>query len=61
MRRALAEFEISGPTLSTTVDLHRAILTHPEFCAGLHSTAFIDRLLTARPPTATGTVRPSAA
>jgi acetyl-CoA carboxylase biotin carboxylase subunit len=61
MRRALAEFEISGPALSTTVDLHRTILAHPEFRAGLHSTAFIDHLLTARPPAATGTVRPSAA
>nr|ASV46789.1 pyruvate carboxylase subunit A [uncultured bacterium] len=61
MRRALAEFEISGPALSTTVDLHRAILAHPQFRAGLHSTAFIDHLLTARPPAATGAVRPSAA
>jgi acetyl-CoA carboxylase, biotin carboxylase subunit len=61
MRRALAEFEISGPALSTTVDLQRAILAHPQFRAGLHSTAFIDHLLTVRPPAVTGAVRPSAA
>ncbi len=61
MRRALAEFEISGPGLSTTIDLQRTILAHPQFRAGLHSTAFIDHLLTVRPPAPTGAVRSSAA
>jgi len=61
MRRALAEFEISGPALSTTVDLQRAILAHPQFRAGSHTTAFIDHLLTVRPPAVTAAVRPSAA
>jgi acetyl-CoA carboxylase, biotin carboxylase subunit len=60
MQRALAEFEISGPGLSTTVDLHRAILADPVFRAGAHSTAFLDHLLTSRPPSAAVT-RPSAA
>jgi acetyl-CoA carboxylase, biotin carboxylase subunit len=61
MQRALAEFEISGPALRTTVELHRTILAHPEFRAGAHSTAFLDNLMTTRPRTAAGTSRPAAA
>jgi acetyl-CoA carboxylase biotin carboxylase subunit len=61
MQRALAEFEISGPGVSTTVDLHRAILTHPVFQAGEHSTAFLDHFLTSPPSSAAATNPPAAA
>jgi acetyl-CoA carboxylase, biotin carboxylase subunit len=44
MDRALAEFDLSGPALTTTIDFHRRILRHPTFRAGLHSTAFVDEL-----------------
>ena len=43
MRRALAEFEISGPGVRTTIDFHRRVMDHPAFQSGQYSTDFIDR------------------
>jgi acetyl-CoA carboxylase biotin carboxylase subunit len=48
MDRALAEFDIRGPR--TTVDFHRAIMRHPTFRTGLHSTAFVDQLIPGSAP-----------
>ncbi|MFD1147262.1 acetyl-CoA carboxylase biotin carboxylase subunit [Saccharothrix hoggarensis] len=44
MRRALAEYRISGPGLSTTVDFHRGVLDHPEFRLGGVTTDFLARM-----------------
>jgi acetyl-CoA carboxylase biotin carboxylase subunit len=43
MRRALAEFEISGPGVRTTIDFHRRVMDHPAFQSGQYSTDFLDR------------------
>jgi acetyl-CoA carboxylase biotin carboxylase subunit len=43
MRRALDETIITG--IRTNIDLHRRILTHPDFVAGNLSTHFLERLL----------------
>jgi acetyl-CoA carboxylase biotin carboxylase subunit len=45
MDRALSEFQIRGPGVRTTLDLHRAILRHPEFRADAHTVQFLDRHL----------------
>ena len=41
--RALDELEISG--ISTTAPAHRAILSHPDFAAGEHSTRWVEEKL----------------
>ena len=43
MRRALAEFEVSGPGVRTTIDFHRRVMDHPAFQSGQYSTDFLDR------------------
>jgi acetyl-CoA carboxylase biotin carboxylase subunit len=42
MRRALAEFQIAGE-LTTNLDFHRWIMTHPRFLAGDFDTNFIEQ------------------
>jgi acetyl-CoA carboxylase biotin carboxylase subunit len=42
MDRALAEFDIAGPGMATTLELQRCILRHPVFRAGLATTSFLD-------------------
>ena len=42
MRRALAEFQIAGE-LTTNLDFHRWIMTHPRFIAGDFDTNFINQ------------------
>ena len=42
MRRALAEFQIAGE-LTTNLDFHRWIMTHPRFVAGEFDTNFINQ------------------
>ena len=42
MRRALAEFQIAGE-LTTNLDFHRWIMTHPRFLAGDFDTNFINQ------------------
>ncbi|MEJ2855609.1 MULTISPECIES: acetyl-CoA carboxylase biotin carboxylase subunit [unclassified Saccharothrix] len=44
MRRALAEYRIAGPGLSTTVEFHRWVLDHPEFRRGGVTTDFLARV-----------------
>ncbi|MFF3943858.1 acetyl/propionyl/methylcrotonyl-CoA carboxylase subunit alpha [Streptomyces sp. NPDC001902] len=41
--RALAEFEVSGPGVHTTIPLHQEILGHPEFRRGDVATDFLER------------------
>jgi len=43
MLRALQEFEIEG--IATTIPAHVAILTHPDFIAGEHSTKWVEERL----------------
>jgi len=43
MRRALAEFEVGGPGVRTTIDFHRRVMDHPAFQSGQYSTDFLDR------------------
>jgi acetyl/propionyl-CoA carboxylase alpha subunit len=52
MRRALAEYALSGPT--TSLEFHLALLDHPAFVTGVYDTGFVDRhteLLQSRAPT----------
>jgi acetyl-CoA carboxylase biotin carboxylase subunit len=58
MDRALAEFDIRGPR--TTVDFHRAILRHPTFRTGRHSTAFVDQLTAGSAPAEPAVLHPAA-
>jgi len=41
MLRALDEFEIDG--LHTTIPAHKAVLAHPDFAAGTHSTSWLEQ------------------
>ncbi len=54
--RALRETVVEG--VATNVDAHRAILEHPDFAAGTHSTRWVDERLdlsgVTSPPTASG-------
>ena len=56
MDRALAELEVQG--ISTTIPAHLALIEHPDFIAGTHSTKWVEdeldlpALLAARAPTA---------
>lgn len=43
MDRALAEMTIAGPGLSTTANLHRALLRHPDIRADRHDIQLLDR------------------
>ena len=43
MRRALAEYQISGPGVHTTIGFHERLLTHPEFRKGGVTTDFLRR------------------
>jgi acetyl-CoA carboxylase, biotin carboxylase subunit len=45
MDRALSEFTVSGPGISTTIPLARRLLAHPAVRAAEHSTTFVDSLL----------------
>ena len=45
MDRALAEFEIEGTGINTTLALHRALLRHPDVNADRHDVQFLDRRL----------------
>jgi acetyl-CoA carboxylase, biotin carboxylase subunit len=56
MRRALAEFEISGPGIRTTIPFLLQVIGHPEFVAVAHDTRFADVLLAARGETVRCTV-----
>jgi acetyl-CoA carboxylase biotin carboxylase subunit len=49
MDRALAEFDVSGPGLRTTIPFLRRVLLDPDFRKARHSTALVDRLLAAQP------------
>ncbi|MDH6216873.1 acetyl-CoA carboxylase biotin carboxylase subunit [Streptomyces pseudovenezuelae] len=42
-RRALAEFDVSGPGVHTTIPLHQEILSHPEFTRTGVTTDFLER------------------
>ena len=53
MDRALDEFRITGPGVSTTSEFLRRVVRHPRFRAGRHSTALVEEVLSAdRDPTA---------
>ncbi|MFC5827896.1 acetyl-CoA carboxylase biotin carboxylase subunit [Nonomuraea insulae] len=43
--RALAEFEVEGPGVATTIPLLRRLLATPEFLSGEHTTRFVDDLM----------------
>ncbi|MFI7426276.1 acetyl/propionyl/methylcrotonyl-CoA carboxylase subunit alpha [Micromonospora sp. NPDC049836] len=51
--RALAEFDVAGPGVRTTIPFARRVLRDPEFRAARHTTALVDRLL-GGPPGRTG-------
>ncbi|GAA1324684.1 acetyl-CoA carboxylase biotin carboxylase subunit [Pseudonocardia xinjiangensis] len=44
MDRALSELRITGDRLATTTAFLRSVLAHPEFAAGTHDTALLDRM-----------------
>lgn len=44
MRRALAEFRISG--IKTNISFHQQILNNPHFCSGNIDTQFINKRMT---------------
>jgi acetyl-CoA carboxylase biotin carboxylase subunit len=45
MRRALADFRISGPGMATTIPFLREVLDHPAFRRGEHGTDLLDSLV----------------
>ncbi|MCW3844314.1 acetyl-CoA carboxylase biotin carboxylase subunit [Micromonospora yasonensis] len=45
--RALAEFEVAGPGVRTTIPFARRVLRDPAFRAARHTTGLVDRLLAA--------------
>jgi acetyl-CoA carboxylase biotin carboxylase subunit len=51
MRRALDEYFVGG--IKSNLPLFRRILEHPDFAVARIDTGFLDRLLTAKPKTAT--------
>jgi acetyl-CoA carboxylase biotin carboxylase subunit len=51
MERALAEFDVGGTGLSTTIGLHRRVLAHPDFRDGSHDLNLMDRLWHIAQPT----------
>jgi acetyl-CoA carboxylase biotin carboxylase subunit len=44
MDRALAEFEVEGRGVKTTIPFHRRVLAHPDFRSGDVSTDFLERM-----------------
>jgi acetyl-CoA carboxylase biotin carboxylase subunit len=44
MDRALREFDVSGPGVSTTIPFLRRVLAEPDFQKASHSTALVDRM-----------------
>jgi acetyl-CoA carboxylase, biotin carboxylase subunit len=44
MDRALGEVRVEGPRVRTTTDFLRAVLAHPDFRAGRHDTALVERM-----------------
>jgi acetyl-CoA carboxylase biotin carboxylase subunit len=44
MDRALAEFRVSGDGVRTTTDFLRAVVRHPLFRSGQHSTSLVEQL-----------------
>jgi acetyl-CoA carboxylase biotin carboxylase subunit len=52
MDRALAEFQISGRGVKTTIPFHRRVLAHPQFRAGDVTTDFVENLMSEQPPVA---------
>jgi acetyl-CoA carboxylase biotin carboxylase subunit len=46
MDRALTEIRVHGRGISTTVEFHRAVLSHPVFAAGEHTIHFVDEMVT---------------
>jgi acetyl-CoA carboxylase biotin carboxylase subunit len=49
MRRALAEFQVSGRGISTTIPFLAEIIDHPLFQDGKHSTSLVEQVLATRP------------
>jgi acetyl-CoA carboxylase biotin carboxylase subunit len=45
MQRSLAEFEVSGRGVKTTIPFHRRILAHPQFRSGDVSTDFVEQFM----------------
>jgi acetyl-CoA carboxylase biotin carboxylase subunit len=45
MARALAEFDISGRGVKTTIPFHQRILAHPQFRAGDVTTDFVEEFM----------------
>jgi acetyl-CoA carboxylase, biotin carboxylase subunit len=45
MDRALSEFRVEGRGVTTTIDVARSILAHPDFRASRHDTRFIDDVM----------------
>ncbi|WP_250291284.1 ATP-binding protein [Frankia sp. CiP1_Cm_nod1] len=48
--RALAEFEVAGPGVRTTIPFLRRVLADEEFASGRYATSLVDRLLAGTPP-----------
>jgi acetyl-CoA carboxylase biotin carboxylase subunit len=46
MRRALTEFEVSGPGIATTIGFLLRVLDEPKFRKAEHTTALADALTT---------------
>ena len=59
MLRALDEFEIGG--IATTIPAHKALLAHPDFAAGTHSTKWVEDEVDAAVFAAPAAAAPSAA
>ena len=45
MLRALAEFEISGRGVKTTIPFHQRVLDHPQFRSGDVTTDFVEQIM----------------
>jgi acetyl-CoA carboxylase, biotin carboxylase subunit len=45
MQRALAEFEVTGRGVKTTIPFHQRILAHPQFRSGDVSTGFVEQFM----------------
>jgi biotin carboxylase len=58
MDRALAEFRISGGGMTTTLELHRALLRCPTFRLDAHTAQFLDNELAELVPSAAVRARP---
>jgi acetyl-CoA carboxylase biotin carboxylase subunit len=50
MRRALAEFRITGRGVATTAGFLGELLDHPVYRGGTHDTGFVEKMLAATPP-----------